>query len=333
MLLKSKLNKFWLLSMLLLISTLSFSQSSNFRAQGKYYSAKEKFEQNKFNDALNYIYQSKKNLNGGSNYKLQYIHIIAAYKAGRFQEAQKEMKRYFNLIDKKEKPIAFEKYVERLTSDETKAITKLIDKIDEAVVQFQKNVIINNNNAKKLARLNNIKNAFKRFKSFKVIKNYELYDYEHTFDFVQLPNNSIKVNIKIVETKYKADQGPRRNGYSKIVKVLKEKNITKYTLVIANSQNLKYRRGFRYDDNKPGIWSRYEKGIHANKLKSDTYIISGFTNCKVEKLESTYFGRQRDNKIIDQNKTPLKTTDRLIIEVKGFQDYDIKNLVNVLKNL
>ncbi len=333
MLLKSKLNKFWLLSMLLLISTLSFSQSSNFRAQGKYYSAKEKFEQNKFNDALNYIYQSKKFLNGGSNYKLQYIHIIAAYKAGRYKEAQKEMKRYFNLIDKKEKPIAFEKYVERLTSDETKAITKLIDKIDEAVVRSHQNTIINKNNSKKLARLNSIKNAFKRFKSFEVIKDGKLFEYDHSFEFDQLSNNSVKVKIKIIESKYQWGEGPRRNGYSKIVKVLKEKNIKKYTIIISNSENLKISRGFRYDMNKPGMWRRYQNGIHANKLKSDTYIISGFKNCKVEKIKSTYFGRQRDNKITNQRKYPLSTTDRLIIEVKGFKDYDVKNLVNVLKNL
>ncbi len=113
----------------IMLTSNAFSQSQNFRAQGKYYSAKESYEEGSYSSAINYI-KSSKELLGGTNYLIQYLHIMSAYKAGKYTEAQKEMNRYYRILDDKEKAIGFKDEVEELTSDETRDITKLIDKID-----------------------------------------------------------------------------------------------------------------------------------------------------------------------------------------------------------
>lgn len=125
-----------LATLLLLFSHLAVSQSSNARAQGKYYSAKEQYENKNYESALEYIYDSKELL-GGTNLLLQYLHIVTAYDAEKYVEAQTEMSTYFDLLDRKIDAKSFSRGVEELTRDETTALTKLIDKIDEAVV-YQK---------------------------------------------------------------------------------------------------------------------------------------------------------------------------------------------------
>ncbi|WP_134198506.1 hypothetical protein [Meridianimaribacter flavus] len=121
-----------LFTFFILTSLNSNSQSLNFRAQGKYYTAKENYESRNYDDAIKAINESKELL-GGSNYQLQYLHVMAAYKAGKYKEAQIEMNRYFNILDRKEQPKGFSKTVEELTYDETKELTKLIDPIDSNV--------------------------------------------------------------------------------------------------------------------------------------------------------------------------------------------------------
>ena len=109
-----------------------YAQSSNFRAQGNYYSAKSSLENKDYSGAIRYINKSKENL-GGTNEQLQYLHILAAYYMGNHEEASKELEKFFAIEDGSLEPVSFDKSVDRLTQDETRSLTILIDPIFEAV--------------------------------------------------------------------------------------------------------------------------------------------------------------------------------------------------------
>lgn len=120
--------------LLLFMSLVVFSikaQTANFRAQGNYYSAKEQYQSHNYNAALDYIYKAKKTL-GGTNIQLQYIHVMAAYHAKKYAEAKDELETFFKIQASEIKPVSFDKYVDHLTDDEVKEITKIIDKVDES---------------------------------------------------------------------------------------------------------------------------------------------------------------------------------------------------------
>ena len=76
---------------------------------------------------------------GGTNRELQYLHVMSAYSAGRYEEAQREMQVFFDLADKKIQAIDFSSAVDRLTENEVRALTKLINKIDDAVAKSAAN--------------------------------------------------------------------------------------------------------------------------------------------------------------------------------------------------
>lgn len=126
------MKKIVLVACIALLHNLTYSQGTNYRAQGKYYSAKERYENKEYESALDYIYESKELLKG-TNYVLQYLHIVSAYYGGFYEEAQKEMETFFHLEERQIESVRFSRGVDELTSDETKELTKLIDKIDEAV--------------------------------------------------------------------------------------------------------------------------------------------------------------------------------------------------------
>ncbi|MBL7778232.1 MAG: hypothetical protein JNK66_08085 [Chitinophagales bacterium] len=109
-----------------------YAQSDNYRAQGKYYAAKEQYESANYLAALQNVYEAKQLLGGGTNYHLQYLHILSAYAGKKYIEAQQELAVYFDLVDGKLKPIFFQRSVEALTNDEVTVLTKLIDQIDKA---------------------------------------------------------------------------------------------------------------------------------------------------------------------------------------------------------
>lgn len=114
------------------LSSNSSAQSTNYRAQGNYYSAKTNLKTGKYAEAIAYVKKSKEML-GGTNEELQYLHILAAYRLDLVEEAKKELEIFFDINDKKIKPIYFDKSVDRLTNDETKELTMLMDPIYEAV--------------------------------------------------------------------------------------------------------------------------------------------------------------------------------------------------------
>jgi hypothetical protein len=108
------------------------AQNTNVRAQGNYYSAKNKFQEKNYEEALNYVNKCKTALMG-TNRELQYLHILAAYNLYKYEEAAKELQTYFDMEEKKVKIVYFDKSVDRLTDDETKQLSMLIDPILESV--------------------------------------------------------------------------------------------------------------------------------------------------------------------------------------------------------
>lgn len=131
----------YLLTIVLLIGFGKFAsaQSSNFLAQGYYYKAKELFEKNNYKEAIKYINNSKASLQG-TNYQLQYLHIQALVKLSDYTSAKIEMEQYFKIIEDNSLAKGFTKYVERLTDDETKALSKIMIDIMEKATIEDKNI-------------------------------------------------------------------------------------------------------------------------------------------------------------------------------------------------
>ena len=124
--------KYILTTLLIAVSTGTFCQSINYRAQGHYYSAKDAYHAKNYREALEYIYKCKSALDG-TNREVQYLHVMSAYYSGNYQEAQEEMNTFFQLEERKIERKEFDKSVETLTNDEVKALTKIINAIDESV--------------------------------------------------------------------------------------------------------------------------------------------------------------------------------------------------------
>lgn len=110
------------------------ANASALRAQGRYYTAKEAYEQRRYDDAARLLKESRVMLGGKSNRRLQYLLVMSLYNANRFRDAQDEMNFYLELeSDAKGRYVSFPQDVDALTGDETRAITMLIDKIDSEV--------------------------------------------------------------------------------------------------------------------------------------------------------------------------------------------------------
>lgn len=124
--------------LLMFVSISGIAQNSNFRAQGNYYSAKSNFENKDYSKALTYVNKCKTEL-GGTNYQLQYLHILIAYNLYQYDEAADELQLYFDMADKKIEAVRFDKSVDELTDDETKALTMLIDPILESAAKRKNN--------------------------------------------------------------------------------------------------------------------------------------------------------------------------------------------------
>lgn len=318
-----------LLILLVFTGTLAYTQSANFRSQGKYYSAKEKYEQGSYSSALNYIYEAKKYLNGRTNYKLQYIHVMAAYKAGRYNEAQREMNRYFNILDNKEQPVAFRKIVERLTLDETKSMTKLIDKIDEAVERSKKKSIINKSNAELAAKLNKVKAAFNSIGSLETIRDRYLYDINQNYSYKQFDGGEIVVTIVKTVDKYKPTiPGGYYRSFDNRQLLSSEKSV--YTIRLKGTENLKYSTGGWKYDNSVGWWAKYREGKYNKDMSSKEFVIYGFKDATITKEKKKYKEYPGDS--YENKKYPNTATSSITLDVKGISDYKIKNLVNFLNS-
>lgn len=130
-----KLLTLFLLSLMVVSTGWAQEKAAAYRAQGRYYSAKEAFDAKRFDDAARMLRESREMLGGKSNIRLQFLLVYSLYNAGRFKEAQVEMNSYLTLIERSnpEKYANFPQDVDALTNDETRAITMIIDKIDSEV--------------------------------------------------------------------------------------------------------------------------------------------------------------------------------------------------------
>jgi len=124
-----------------LLSVPTFGQSAVYRAEARYYSAKSAFEKNDFAAAIENVLHAKQLLGNQSNVHLQYLHIMAAFRSGRYIEAQAEIARFFEIHERRQTAAKFASLVEELTRDEVRDITKILDRVDAEVA--------NNTEAKK----------------------------------------------------------------------------------------------------------------------------------------------------------------------------------------
>ncbi len=113
-----------------MFNIVGFAQSSNFRAQGYYYKAKEYYESENFNTSLEYVKKSKDAI-GGTNIQLQYLHIMVLVKQSNWIEAKKEMNIFYDIEEGTIKPNRFSDTVDELTDDEVYELTKILVDIEE----------------------------------------------------------------------------------------------------------------------------------------------------------------------------------------------------------
>jgi hypothetical protein len=111
----------------------AFAQSDNFRAAGRFYSAKKSYEERRYGEAVKYLNDARGYLNGGSNQRIQHLLVLCLFKSARYREAQKEAARLFEIYEGKEKYVGFSKDVDKITEDEIREVTMMIDEIDKQV--------------------------------------------------------------------------------------------------------------------------------------------------------------------------------------------------------
>lgn len=235
---------------------LLFSQSTNFRAQGNYYSAKENFQKKDYKTALTYVEKSKVNL-GGTNRELQYLHILCAYNLENYELALKELETYFALEEKKITAVDFDKSVDKLTSDETKALTMLIDPIyEKAEKSKEANKIQNLIDELNSFIQNNWSVAYYKSSStykgndFRTRKHYEEFNRSITYAAPKFSYNSttgeiiITKSVETIETKKgTTGDGSPFDSYLKSITeyvfTFKVKDLTSVSLTPSYTQNVK----------------------------------------------------------------------------------------------
>ncbi len=122
---------FAIIACFLVVTT--YAQSSNFKAQGYYYKAKDYYQSGQYSSAVEYAKKSRESL-GGSNEVLQYLFIMSYVRQNNWVKAETEMQLYFDLLDNKAEDVSYSKTVDDLTADETKELTKLMIDIEENAV-------------------------------------------------------------------------------------------------------------------------------------------------------------------------------------------------------
>jgi hypothetical protein len=113
-----------------------FGQSSSFRAAGLYQRAKDLYEERNYTQALSYAKQSRETLEG-SNERLQYLFIMIYVKQNDWVSANKEMQRFYDLLENREKNVWFRGTTEKLTPDEEAELTKMMIIIEEKATYAQ----------------------------------------------------------------------------------------------------------------------------------------------------------------------------------------------------
>lgn len=118
------------------IQLFALCQSAEHKAQGYYYKAKELYESNSYSAAIPYIEKAKQTLNG-TNYQIQFLHIMSLVKLQDWIGARKEMVLYYDVIEEKTKAVNFGEYVERLTKSEDMELAKAMVDIEEKAAYLE----------------------------------------------------------------------------------------------------------------------------------------------------------------------------------------------------
>lgn len=121
---------FFLIVSLGMLSLSTQAQTNNFRAQGYYYKAKDYYVANSFNEAIEYVIKSKEAL-GGTNKRLQYLHIMTLVKQSEWVMADEQMKIFYEIVEGTKEARHFSNEVDELTQDETYELTKILVDIEE----------------------------------------------------------------------------------------------------------------------------------------------------------------------------------------------------------
>ena len=129
------------LFMIAMLSGTALAQSTNYRAQARYYSAKEAYDRAQYSTAAGLLLQSRQLLSGKSNERLQFLLVVSLYRAGQYTDAQKETARFFDIVEGRETQASYTKDVDHVSQDEVREITMLVDKIDNAVVASAANAV------------------------------------------------------------------------------------------------------------------------------------------------------------------------------------------------
>jgi hypothetical protein len=134
--------KYLSMFILLLVAAGAFGQGANTRAQGKYYAAKESFQNGDFESAARFCGEAKELLGGKTNDILEYVNVMALYRKGDFQSCQKEIETFFAVIDESALPQEqrkltqkFSYIVETLTDDEIKEVSKILEPVARGVTR------------------------------------------------------------------------------------------------------------------------------------------------------------------------------------------------------
>lgn len=107
------------------------AQSNNIMAQGYYYRAKELHEAGRNSDALPYVQRSEQSL-GGTNRQLQYLHIMVLVGTRDYVGANRELQRFFAIVDAPSSAVRFANGVDELTDDEQRQLTRIMIEVMES---------------------------------------------------------------------------------------------------------------------------------------------------------------------------------------------------------
>ncbi|MDR1729342.1 MAG: hypothetical protein LBR52_01610 [Prevotellaceae bacterium] len=119
-----------------LIGLSVFAQSSKFRASGYYQKAIELYGNRNYSESLSYASKSRETLEG-SNEQLQYLFIQIYVNQKDWVNAGKELQRFYDLREDREKDVYFSGTTTELTKNEEADLTKMMIDIEEKAAYVQ----------------------------------------------------------------------------------------------------------------------------------------------------------------------------------------------------
>lgn len=162
------------------------AQSDVFRAQARYYTALDEFEAGAHTDAIASAQEAKEILDG-TNVLIQYVHIMSANEAGRYNEAFEEIQRFFALVENQEEPVNFRRGAQELTDDEVEDILQIFDSVQSHVAnrteeRTERAARRAEERAEIAARVDSALNAFERLLTYDSRRDSRIYPYDAEYE-------------------------------------------------------------------------------------------------------------------------------------------------------